>query len=126
MFCKNCGHELNDNAIICPNCGVPTDKMQQTASAAPVEQKKPNGFAITALVLGLVGLVGGNYAFLIPGIIGLVFGIIGMVKSKQYSARGLAIAALVVSIVGLVIWLIIWIAAFGIFFAAFFGAIGGY
>lgn len=125
MFCKNCGKEINDNAVICPNCGVATDKMQQTASAAPVEQKKANGFAITGLVLGLVGLFGGNYLFLVPGIIGLIFGIIGMVKAKQYSAPGLAIAALVVSVIAFVIWLIIWIAAFALIAAAFGWAISG-
>ena len=25
MFCINCGKELNDQAVICPSCGVPTD-----------------------------------------------------------------------------------------------------
>lgn len=25
MFCKNCGKEIDDKAIICPNCGVATD-----------------------------------------------------------------------------------------------------
>ena len=24
MFCTNCGNELNDQAVICPNCGIPT------------------------------------------------------------------------------------------------------
>lgn len=22
MFCKNCGQEIDDNAVICPHCGV--------------------------------------------------------------------------------------------------------
>lgn len=25
MYCKNCGTELNNKAVICPHCGVPTD-----------------------------------------------------------------------------------------------------
>lgn len=25
MFCKNCGKQIDDKAIICPNCGVTTD-----------------------------------------------------------------------------------------------------
>lgn len=31
MFCKNCGKELDDKAVICPGCGVATDnfKIQQ-------------------------------------------------------------------------------------------------
>ena len=60
-----------------------------------------------------------NYGFLVPSILGLIFGIIGMVKAKKYSAYGLAIAALVVSIVAFVIWLIIWIAAFTIIAGGF-------
>ncbi len=24
MYCKNCGKEINDKAVICVNCGVPT------------------------------------------------------------------------------------------------------
>lgn len=23
MFCRNCGEEVNENAVACPNCGVP-------------------------------------------------------------------------------------------------------
>lgn len=26
MYCKNCGHELNDNDRVCPSCGTPVDK----------------------------------------------------------------------------------------------------
>ena len=25
MYCKNCGTQLDDRAVICPHCGVPTD-----------------------------------------------------------------------------------------------------
>ena len=125
MFCKNCGKEISDSAVVCPNCGVATDNMLQATSAITTGQpKSANGFAIAGLVLGLVGLFGGNYAFLIPGLIGLILSIVGMVKSKQYAAPGLALAALIVSIITFLIWLIIFIAAFGILFAAIAGAAG--
>ena len=26
MFCKNCGKEIDDKAVICPNCGCSTEK----------------------------------------------------------------------------------------------------
>lgn len=29
MYCKNCGAELNDRAVICPRCGVPQVEFQQ-------------------------------------------------------------------------------------------------
>lgn len=131
MFCTNCGKEIDDNAVICPSCGVPTDNMKKTvapaAAPAPTTQSKgANGLAIAGLVLGLVGLFGGNYIFLIPGLIGLILSIVGMVKSKQYAARGLAIAALIVSIVSFVIWLIVWIALFAVLAAAFGLTIGSF
>ena len=127
MFCKNCGKEINDSAVVCPNCGVATDNMLQATTAVTNGQpKSANGFAIAGLVLGLVGLFGGNYAFLIPGLVGLILSIVGMVKSKQYAAPGLALAALIVSIITLLIWLIIWIFCFWLFFVLIFGAASGW
>lgn len=123
MFCKNCGKEISDNAVICTNCGTATDNMAQTTSVTTANQtKSANGFAIAGLVLGIVGLLGGNYFFLIPGIVGVVLSIVGMAKSKQYAAPGLALASLIVSIIAFVIWLIIWIACFALLIAAIIGA----
>ncbi|HIU61528.1 MAG TPA: zinc ribbon domain-containing protein [Candidatus Coproplasma excrementigallinarum] len=34
MYCKNCGHQLDDNAIYCPACGVATDNFYKN---------RPNG-----------------------------------------------------------------------------------
>ncbi len=120
MFCRNCGKEIDDKAVFCVHCGVAvTPVAAPSAASAPADKKAVNGFAIAGLVLSLIGLFGGNYGFLVPSILGLIFGIIGMVKAKNYSAYGLAIAALVVSIVAFVIWLIIWIAAFTIIAGGF-------
>ena len=122
MFCRNCGSNIDDRAVICPHCGVPTNNMPQPAQqpyGAPVQNKAVNGFAIAGLVVSLMGLFGGNYLFLIPSIVGLILSIVGMVKSKSYSLYGLAIAALIVSIVTLIIWGIIWIAAFAIIINGF-------
>lgn len=30
MFCKNCGKQIDDKAVICVHCGVPTDNYQQS------------------------------------------------------------------------------------------------
>lgn len=38
MFCKKCGKEINDDALICPNCGAGTDNyasQQTTHQTAP-------------------------------------------------------------------------------------------
>ena len=31
MYCKNCGKEIDDKAVVCPGCGVPTvEQMPET------------------------------------------------------------------------------------------------
>lgn len=117
MFCKNCGQELNENAVICPYCGVATSKMGNNMPAPQTygsQPKKTNGMGIAGFVVGLIGMLGGNYLFLVPGIVGLILSIIGMVQMKKCnSCNGLAIAGLVIGIVSFIFWLIIWIIAFG-------------
>lgn len=37
MFCENCGKDLNDGAMFCPNCGWRVSKEEAPAAEAPVE-----------------------------------------------------------------------------------------
>lgn len=114
MFCKNCGKEINDNAVVCPECGVATDKLQQQTAPAAAPTKT-NGWAIAGLVLVIIGCVGGNYGFCIPSFLGLIFSIVGIVKAKTYnSGKGMAIAGTVIGAIGFIVWLFIWIFAIGI------------
>lgn len=101
MFCKNCGKEIDDNAVVCVHCGVATGKSIE-------EVKKTNGFGIAGFVIGLLSLVLGVY-FCITSVIGIVFSIIGIKKATQCSVNGLAVAGLVISILSLVIWALVWI-----------------
>lgn len=32
MYCKNCGKEIDDKAVICVHCGVPTENSTYTSS----------------------------------------------------------------------------------------------
>ena len=79
IFCSSCGMNIKKLAEICPKCGV---RIKKTG----------DGFSVASLVLGIVGLVffGG---LVIPGILGFVFGIIG-IKSEK---RGMAIAGIVLN-----------------------------
>lgn len=38
MYCRNCGKELSDAAVICPGCGVPTDNY---TTQAPQQTQQP-------------------------------------------------------------------------------------
>lgn len=75
---------------------------------APVNNGK--GLSIAALVLGILGIVGGwipvvGYFTLICSILGLTFGVIGRKKSiaAEGKASGLATAGLVLGIIGVAI-----------------------
>ncbi|UGV41394.1 zinc-ribbon domain-containing protein [Methanococcoides orientis] len=85
--CSNCGAEIDEKAVICPKCGVPTGT-QYPASQSP---KDPGLAAVLSLLLSglgqvyngelkkgigiLVGVVVGWVTFLIPGIIICVYGV---------------------------------------------------
>lgn len=98
MFCKNCGKEINDNAVICPYCGVATGKNMPAASGSERSTgSSTNGFAIAGFVL----------SFFIP-LLGLIFSIVGLRKADECgSGRGLAIAGIVISILDMVLAIII-------------------
>ena len=54
MFCKNCGKEINDGAVVCPNCGVATENMVKASAPAAPAQK--NTMALVGFILALLGL----------------------------------------------------------------------
>lgn len=49
MFCKNCGAEIDDNAVVCPKCGV---AVNETPAPAPASSNDaPSiGFAILSFL----------------------------------------------------------------------------
>ena len=54
MFCRNCGNQIADAAVICPKCGVPV----AGKSLAPATEQVPNhmvGAALTALFCCQIG-----------------------------------------------------------------------
>ena len=112
MFCTNCGKEIDDKAVICVHCGVPTHNMmisQSVVNARQQEQsnKSINGYGLAGFVVGLVSIWLG-VLFCIPSITGLVFSIVGMVKGKNYRLNGFAVAGLVISICATVLWGAAW------------------
>lgn len=64
MYCKNCGKEIDDKAVICPNCGVATDNMGQygnngkvaRASAAPTSNSRFTGGAFANAFIGWIAV----------------------------------------------------------------------
>lgn len=52
MFCKNCGKEIADNAIMCPSCGAPT----QCGPAVPPDASEKDWLTTLLLCFFLGGL----------------------------------------------------------------------
>ncbi len=113
MFCVNCGNEINDNAVICPHCGVATSNFGAVGKAA--EPKKESN------VLALVGFI---LSFFVA-IAGLICSIIGYRRSVNngLDGKGFAIAGIVISAVSLavsIIWMIIAFSYLGLVFGMLF------
>lgn len=100
MFCKVCGKEVNDQAYVCPYCGA---KLANDPAPAP-QQSASNGMAIAGLIC----------AFFVP-LLGLIFGCIGLSKSKEMNGegKGMSIAAIVISVLWFALAIIIVVATFG-------------
>lgn len=99
-YCRNCGNELDDNAFVCPKCGVRTDGYvpPQQPQYQPQPASQPvNGLAIAGFVV--------SFFF---SVVGLILSIIGLKKSQTMndSGKGFAIAGIVLGAIGTVGWLI--------------------
>jgi hypothetical protein len=86
-----------------------------TTQQPQVSQPQQNGMGTAALVLGIIALAAWC-AGLIPAILAIIFGKIGMTKADQGLAnnRGMAKAGFILGIVALGIWgfwIIVWIIA---------------
>lgn len=96
MFCKNCGKELCENAVICPGCGVVTDNMAKVVQPK-TEQPESNGMAIAGFIC----------SFFVP-LLGWIFGGIGLSRSAKRNGKGkgFSIAALAIATGMFVIYLV--------------------
>ncbi|MBE7082544.1 MAG: zinc-ribbon domain-containing protein [Clostridiales bacterium] len=76
MFCRNCGSEINDEAVICVKCGVPVAQPKAVEEKTKKEPKpivnvsveEASDFIFNQKKTGL-----GVFAGLVMGLIGLVF-----------------------------------------------------
>lgn len=122
MICKNCGNELREGSRFCGKCGTAVsgqegNQPQQPVYQQPVYQqpmnrqpRNPNdgrGYSITALVLGICGVVLSwvsvlNLFVLAAGILGVIYGYKGRQMSMDAYGKpsGLATAGFVLGIIG--------------------------
>ena len=126
-FCEKCGNQLNDEAVVCMNCGCAVDSSfanLSNSSSAAVEKAPRGPFSskksITATVLGGIGIglpiVGifiawmlGSLSNVIIGLACIVISIIGLIiaikalRTREPNSDTLALIALFLSIGGIAV-----------------------
>lgn len=68
-YCENCGNELSDQAVACTKCGHPRAGGAAPAFYATARPRRTEGTAVTALVLGILGIIACPLLLSIPAII---------------------------------------------------------
>ena len=111
MFCKNCGAQIDDKAVMCPRCGVATGKAAVAAPAPALSPRQKNSVGLAGFILSLIA-VGIPILMMIPFIGSLIFSLafpivisalvcsaIGLKNVKKFGAgkKGLATAGVVIS-----------------------------
>ena len=104
-YCVKCGNQLYDEAVICPKCGC-------YANGAEVQKKNSgNGNGAIGLVFSLIGFIVGvlelvfsaleNGVFIYMLIIGVAFGILGLIFGCKTSSKrkGLKVLSILFSTV---------------------------
>lgn len=117
--CQFCGTPLEENAVVCTNCGRLPEQVspaQQPQPAQPNQQpvKQTSGLAVASLVLGIIAII----FSLIPIIrvivyvlapLALVFGLIPLIKKQS---MGVSVAGVAIAAVALVLTIVFQAATF--------------
>jgi uncharacterized membrane protein YvbJ len=83
MFCSKCGNEIDDSALVCPNCGCPTSNYEAKQEGVQIQQlgdiasEKAN----SAKKLGIISLILSIIPF--TAFIGIILAIVGLVKANS-------------------------------------------
>ena len=75
MYCRNCGAEMNVNAVVCVKCGVPKGKGN---SYCPYCGEETNPAADVCLSCGCSVKIGGDKSKLVAGLLGIFLGVWGI------------------------------------------------
>lgn len=77
MFCRECGTEINNKAVVCVHCGVRTGVGEPDAVMRMLLPVGRSGYAIAAGYLGLVSVL------VIPAPLAVLFGILAIRDIKK-------------------------------------------
>ena len=98
MFCKKCGEQIHDEAVVCPKCGC---SVEEKKVPVEIDEPKTGMGVVMGLFLGLIGLIIGIclykegtiarktfikswvITFCITFIVGLIIGIVSYVNAMN-------------------------------------------
>ena len=102
MFCTNCGKEINDNAAICPYCGVVEKKNALSNASSNTNQSN---------TMAIVGFI---FSFFFA-LVGLICSIIGFKRAPEFggNGKGLALAGIIISSISIIITIIVFVVVIG-------------
>lgn len=104
MYCRNCGKELDDRAVICPNCGIQVGEFKSNNSNSEINTLSIVGFMLSFFV----------------NIAGLIVSIIAYRKCRdeKINGKGLALAGIIIGAVSIASNLLVIISWIGMFSCA--------
>ena len=119
MYCVNCGKEIDDRAVICVHCGVPTHNF--TRNFPPIglkeeerDDRKINVFGLVGFILGIVSIfylivarsISPFFAMLSCAFVltGPALSLVGFIKRDKYKLKGIAVAGFVIGITVTCFW----------------------
>ena len=94
MYCRQCGKQINELAVICVNCGVSTGVKDEPS--AVMRMLLPVGRSPYAIAAGYLGLAAPLF---IPAILAVIFGILAIRdirKNRNKHGMGRAIFAITI------------------------------
>lgn len=81
MFCRECGKEISNDAVICVGCGVHTDVNQTSVGMRLLLPVGRSAYAIAAGYLGLFSIL------LVPAPFAIILGIIAIKDIKKHKNK---------------------------------------
>lgn len=94
MFCQKCGTEINDEAVVCVNCGcaVKTTSNKNKSNSLTDEIIEISGLTTIPLVLNIISLIllltyCGMFLGIVGGVVGIVLSAIALAKTKNITCK---------------------------------------
>jgi TM2 domain-containing membrane protein YozV len=103
MYCRNCGKEVSEQAVICIGCGAPPANGRKFCQNCGIETDPVAEFCVkcgAALARGAAAGLGGRKSKLAAGLLGIFLGWLG-IHRFYLGYTGIAVAQLVLGLAGI-------------------------